>query len=81
MSGGYTAARSARTRESERGVRLGGMAFVIASPLILCVVLACLLSQQLAERTLLAVVGSLLALTGSPFGGMLAASRRERYKL
>jgi hypothetical protein len=39
MGGGYTAARSARTRQSEHGVRLGGMVFVIASPLILWVVL------------------------------------------
>jgi cytochrome bd-type quinol oxidase subunit 2 len=77
MCGGYTAARSARTRETERGVRLGGMVFVIASPLILCVVLTCLLSQQLTDTKLLAVLGSLLALTGGPFGGMLAASRRE----
>jgi hypothetical protein len=77
VCGGYTAARSARTRESERGLRLGGMVFLVASPLILCVVLACLFSQQLPDTKLLAILGSLLALTGSPFGGLLAASRRE----
>lgn len=85
MLGGYLTARLGRLRQPQHGIERGALVFLLTSPLLLlCAVAVGVLAladaptllAQLRDAAWLTLLGCLLGLTGSMFGGLLAASRK-----
>jgi MFS family permease len=86
MLGGYVTARLGRLRQPRHGIERGALVFLLSSPLLLLCAVAAgalllvdapYLLAPLRDAAWLAFLGCLLGLTGSMFGGLLAASRES----